>query len=293
MMENRRYPTDAEAKKLIVEIGRRMYAKNFVAANDGNISCKVDENTIWTTPTGVSKGFMTEDMLVKLRLDGTVISQGERGPSSEVKMHLRVYNENPEVGGVCHAHPPISTSFAIAGMSLDRAIYPEALVNLGTVPCVHYETPGSQGIPDSIAPYCKDYNALLLANHGALAWGKDLTEAWYRLESTEHYAMVIMYTGNIIGKANVLSCDQVGELVEIRRRMGISSGGIPACTARPTNTVDVVAGHSPVQSEPRTLKTYGAPAPSACGCGGGSEAADQAELEAITRAVLERLKGIR
>ena len=209
-MENRRYPTDAEAKKLIVEIGRRMYAKNFVAANDGNISCKVDENTIWTTPTGVSKGFMTEDMLVKLRLDGTVISQGERGPSSEVKMHLRVYNENPEVGGVCHAHPPISTSFAIAGMSLDRAIYPEALVNLGTVPCVHYETPGSQGIPDSVAPYCKDYNALLLANHGALAWGKDLMEAWYRLESTEHYAMVIMYTGNIIGKANVLSCDQVG-----------------------------------------------------------------------------------
>ena len=85
-MENRRYPTDAEAKKLIVEIGRRMYAKNFVAANDGNISCKVDENTIWTTPTGVSKGFMTEDMLVKLRLDGTVISQGERGPSSEVTM---------------------------------------------------------------------------------------------------------------------------------------------------------------------------------------------------------------
>ena len=163
-MENRRYPTDAEAKKLIVEIGRRMYAKNFVAANDGNISCKVDENTIWTTPTGVSKGFMTEDMLVKLRLDGTVISQGERGPSSEVKMHLRVYNENPDVGGVCHAHPPISTSFAIAGMSLDRAIYPEALVNLGTVPCVHYETPGSQGIPDSVAPYCKDYNALLLAN---------------------------------------------------------------------------------------------------------------------------------
>ena len=249
-MENRRYPTDAEAKKLIVEIGRRMYAKNFVAANDGNISCKVDENTIWTTPTGVSKGFMTEDMLVKLRLDGTVISQGERGPSSEVKMHLRVYNENPDVGGVCHAHPPISTSFAIAGMSLDRAIYPEALVNLGTVPCVHYETPGSQGIPDSVAPYCKDYNALLLANHGALAWGKDLMEAWYRLESTEHYAMVIMYTGNIIGKANVLSCDQVGELVEIRRRMGISSGGIPACTARPPTPRTWSRGTTPCRASP-------------------------------------------
>ena len=292
MQNIHRYPTDEQAKKLIVEIGKRMYQKNFVAANDGNISCKVDDDIIWTTPTGVSKGFMSEDILVKMRLDGTVLSQGPLKPSSEVKMHLRVYNENPEVGGVCHAHPPISTSFAIAGMGLDRAIYPEALVNLGTVPCVHYETPGSQGIPDSIAPYCRDYNALLLANHGALAWGKDLMEAWYRLESAEHYAMVIMYTGNIIGKANVLSCDQVGELVEIRKRMGVTSGGVPACTARPTNTVDVVAGHTPVEIDPPALKTYGAPA-SSCGCGGGSEAIDKIEMEAITRAVMERLKNIR
>lgn len=292
MQKLNRYPTDDQAKKLIVEIGRRMYQKNFVAANDGNISCKVDDDIIWATPTGVSKGFMTEDILVKMRLDGTVLSQGPLKPSSEIKMHLRVYNENPEVGGVCHAHPPISTSFAIAGLGLDLAIYPEALVNLGTVPCVHYEAPGSQGIPDSIAPYCRDYNALLLANHGALSWGKDLMEAWYRLESAEHYAMVIMYTANIIGKANVLSCDQVNELVKIRERMGITSGGVPACTARPTNTVDVVAGHTPVEINPPVLKTYGAPA-SSCGCGGGSEAVDQAELEAITRAVMERLKNIR
>ena len=285
-----RYPTDDEAKRLIVEIGRRMYSKNFVAANDGNISCKVDDDIIWATPTGVSKGFMTEDMLVKMRLDGTVLSRGEKGPSSEVKMHLRIYNENPEVRGVCHAHPPISTSFAIAGLGLDRAIYPEALVNLGTVPCVHYEAPGSQGIPDSIAPYCRDYNALLLANHGAVAWGPSLIDAWYRLESTEHYAMVIMDTGNIIGKANVLSCDQVDELIRIREKMGITSGGVPACTARATNTVDVVAGHSPVAPEPARLKTFGEP--SACGCGG-SAAVDEAELQAITRAVLERLKNMR
>ena len=291
MQNVHRYPTDDEAKKMIVEIGRRMYAKNFVAANDGNISCKVDDDLIWTTPTGVSKGFMTEDMMVKMRLDGTVISQGEKGPSSEVKMHLRIYNENPEVCGVCHAHPPISTSFAIAGLGLDKAIYPEALVNLGTVPCVHYEAPGSQGIPDSIAPYCRDYNALLLANHGAVAWGPSLIDAWYRLESTEHYAMVIMYTGNIIGKANVLSCDQVSELIKIREKMGITSGGVPACTARATNTVDVVAGHSPVTEEPPKLKTFGSQ--SSCGCGGGSAAIDDAELQAITQAVLARRKTIR
>ena len=287
-MIERRYPTDDEAKKLIIDIGKRMYAKNFVAANDGNISCKVDDDIIWATPTGVSKGYMSEDILVKLRLDGTILSQGPLGPSSEIKMHLRVYNENPEVGGVCHAHPPVSTSFAIAGMSLDRAIYPEALVNLGTVPCVHYETPGSQGIPDSIAPYCRDYNAVLLANHGALAWGRDLMEAWFRLESTEHYAMVIMYTGNIIGKANVLSCDQVGELMEIRKRMGYTSGGIPACTARPTNTQDVLMTGSPVQEKP-ILKTYGQES-SPCGC---AASGGQDDLAAITHAVLERLKSVR
>ena len=151
-MENRRYPTDAEAKKLIVEIGRRMYAKNFVAANDGNISCKVDENTIWTTPTGVSKGFMTEDMLVKLRLDGTVISQGERGPSSEVKMHLRVYNENPEVGGVCHAHPPAATAFACAHMGLEEPLLGEAVMSLGPVPCAPYGRTGTAELPAAAAP---------------------------------------------------------------------------------------------------------------------------------------------
>lgn len=281
MQGERQYPTDSEAKKLIVEIGRRMYMKNFVAANDGNISCKVADDIIWTTPTGVSKGFMTEDMMVKMRLDGTVISQGQSGPSSECKMHLRIYNENPEVGGVCHAHPPISTSFAIAGLGLDKAIYPEALVNLGTVPCVHYEAPGSQGIPDSIAPYARDYNALLLANHGAVAWGRSVMEAWYRLESTEHYAMVIMYTGNIIGKANVLSCDQVNELIEIRNKLGITSGGVPACSARPTNTRDVLAGHSPAETAPG----------GSCGCAG-SQAQSELDVQAITQAVLERLKNL-
>lgn len=239
MGELRRYPTDEEAKRLIVDIGRRMYAKNYVAANDGNISCKVDDEVIWTTPTGVSKGFMNEDMLVQMRLDGTILHQGERGPSSEMKMHLRIYQENPLAQAVCHAHPPVSTSFAIAGMSLDCAVYPEAVVNLGVVPCVHYEAPGSQGIPDSIAPYCRDYNALLLGNHGAVAWGSSLTEAWYRLESTEHYATILLYLRQI-GKANVLSCEQVNQLIAIRKGLGVTTGGIPAGAATATNTGDVV-----------------------------------------------------
>ena len=244
-MYKKTFPNDREARQSIIEVGKRMYIKNFVAANDGNISCKVAEDMIWTTPTGVSKGFMTEDMLVKMRLDGKIMSLGDMQPSSEVKMHLRVYKENPEIMGVTHAHPPVCTSYAIAGIGLDKAIYPEALVNLGVVPCIHYATPGSQDIPDSIAPYCKDYNALLLANHGALSWGKSLMEAFFRLEAMEHYAMILMYTGNVIGKANLLSCDQVQELLEIRERLGTTSGGIPYCAAHASNLHDVVGDSSP------------------------------------------------
>lgn len=225
-----KYYSDFEAKKVICEIGKRMYDRGYVAANDGNISVKCGDNAIWCTPTGVSKGFMTPDMLVKIDLKGNVI-QGKYKPSSEVKMHLRVYNENSEVNAVVHAHPPVATSFAIAGIQLDKAVLPEAVVLLGTVPVAPYATPGTQEVPDSIAPYCKDYNAVLLANHGALTWGTDAIEAYHRMESLEHYALILMYTGKIINQSNELNCNQIGELLKIREKLGIKSGGIPPCRA--------------------------------------------------------------
>lgn len=223
-----KYYSDFEAKKLICDIGKRIYNKNFVAANDGNISVRVGPNTIWTTPTGVSKGFMTPDMMVKMDLSGKVLA-GRSKPSSEVKMHLKVYNENEETNAVVHAHPPVATSFAIAGISLEKPISPEAVVLLGKVPLAPYATPGTQEVPDSIAPFCKDYHAVLLANHGALTWGRDLIEAYYRMESLEHYAMMHMYTTNIMNKSNELDCNQIADLVEIRHKMGIKTGGVPAC----------------------------------------------------------------
>ncbi len=234
------YLSDEEAKRTIIEIGKRMYNKSFVAANDGNISCKVSDDTIWTTPTGVSKGYMSEDMLVKMKLNGEIIL-GKLKPSSEVKMHIKVYEENKNVFAVTHAHPPIATSFAIAGISLDRAILPEAVVNLGTVPIAHYATPGTNDVPESIAPYCKDYNAVLLANHGALSWGKDLFESYYRLESLEYYAQVQMYTSKILGNFNQLSCQQVDDLILIREKLGILSGGTPICSTTATNTKDILS----------------------------------------------------
>jgi L-fuculose-phosphate aldolase len=238
----KKFPSDREACQLIIEIGRRMYDKNFIAANDGNISCRVSPDELWATPTGVSKGFMKEDELIKLRLDGTVLRQGPLKVSSEIKMHLRVYRENPGTGGVTHAHPPFCTSFAIAGLPIDSALCSEVVLTLGVVPCVHYETTGSQGIPDSIAPYCRDYNAVLLANHGALSWGKDLTEAWYRLESMEHFAKIQVLCEKLIGKTNLLSKDQVAALIKIRENLGVSSGGFPSRYAdKPQNLTDVLS----------------------------------------------------
>ena len=181
--------TDQEARAAILEIGRRMFARQYVAANDGNISVRTAPDRIWVTPTGVSKGYMTEDMLLCVDLEGRVL-EGTASPSSEMKMHLRVYQENPEVGSVVHAHPPAATSFAIARVPMDMALLTETVFNLGVVPVAPYATPGTQEVPESIAPFCRSHNAVLLANHGALTWGPDLWSAFDRMETVEQTARI-------------------------------------------------------------------------------------------------------
>lgn len=274
------YPSDKEAKQAILEVGRRMYMKNFVASNDGNISCKVTDNTVWCTPTGVSKGFMTEEMLVLMDLQGNVV-RGTAKPSSEMKMHLRVYNENPSVKAVVHAHPPAATSYAIAGLPLNRAILTEAVMGVGEIPIAPYAMPGTEEVPDSIAPFVNTHNGCLLANHGALAWGKDVMEAWMRMESIEYYALVSMYTNGLIGQANELTCEQVDRLIERRTNSGVTTGGRPLC---------------------RNCDAYGVPACVTCQDGsaqagaaaaavpGAMSAEDQRDAEMIVQIVRQALK---
>lgn len=209
----------------ILNIGRRMYAKNMVVSNDGNISCRVADG-IWTTPTGVCKGDMTLDMLVKVDENGNILF-GQYKPSSELKMHLRVYQENPTVQAVVHAHPPVATSFAIAGIALDSPILPEAIVHLGTVPVTVYAVPGTQAVADSIAPYCTSHHAVLLANHGALTWGKDLWQAYFRMESLEYYAQVTLNTTYVLKQAHWLTEEEIQASLATRQKLGITTGGIP------------------------------------------------------------------
>ena len=142
-------------------------------------------------------------------------------------MHLRVYQENPDVQAVVHAHPPMATSFAVAGIALDTPILPEAIVNLGVVPVAPYAVPGTQAVPDSIAPYCRTHNAVLLANHGALTWGKDLWQAYFRMESLEYYAQLTLNTTYLLKQARYLTEAEVQASLDTRARLGITTGGVP------------------------------------------------------------------
>ena len=220
------YMSEKKAKKAILDIGQRMYVRNFVAANDGNISIRTGENEVWATPTGVSKGFMKKKMLVKVDLEGNVL-EGTKKPSSELKMHLRAYQENPELLSVCHAHPPICTCFAIAGIPLNVPVLAEAVITLGDVPVAPYAELGSKEVPEVIAPYCHTHNGVLLANHGAVTWAEDPYSAYYRLESMEYYANILMITGKILKEQNTLTEEQVERLLAMREKFGIKRGGRP------------------------------------------------------------------
>ncbi len=220
------YPSDKEAREQIIEIGRRMFERRYVAANDGNISIRVGEDRFWVTPAGVSKGYMREDMLVCVDVGGRVL-EGSAKPSSESGMHLRVYRENDDVGAVVHAHPVTATAFAIARRPLDLALMTESVIGLGVVPVADYATTGTPGVAESVAPYCRDYNALLLANHGALTWGRTGMEAYYRMETLECCAQVMEKLGYLRVEPRLLSRTQVQELLDIRRRLGVKAGGRP------------------------------------------------------------------
>ena len=210
-----------ELKKQICEVGRRIYNRNMAAANDGNISVKLNDNEWLCTPTGVSKGFMSPDHICKVNANGDVIhSTGKYRPSSEIKMHMRVYEKRPDVGSVVHAHPSYATSFAIAGIPLTAPIMPEAVIFLGCVPIAEYGTPSTMEIPDNVEKYLPYYDAVLLESHGALTWGEDLLNAYHKMESLEFYAE-LLYRSKMLGGPKEFSPAQIQKLYDIRRQFGI------------------------------------------------------------------------
>ena len=212
---------EQQIKQQICEIGKRIYDRNMAAANDGNISVKLNDREWLCTPTGVSKGFMTPDYICKVDAKGNVIdANGSYRPSSEIKMHMRVYEKRADVNAVVHAHPAYATSFAIAGIPLTAPIMPEAIINLGCVPIATYGLPSTMEIPDNVEKYLEHYDAVLLESHGALSWGGDLLSAYHKMESLEFYAE-LLYHARMLGGPKELNHTQVKRLHELRKQMGI------------------------------------------------------------------------
>lgn len=232
-----------EIKKELCEIGRRIYQNGFVAANDGNFSVKINENEFYCTPTGVSKGFMTPDMILKVDGKGNMLEPNAKyKPSSEFKMHLRVYAERPDVNAVVHAHPPIATAHAVAGLGLDSYIMPEAVISLGTVPLTRYGTPSTMEIPDAISEEIQTHDAVLLQNHGALSMGPTLLAAYFKMESLEFFAKVSFYA-NQLGGGREFTCEEIEKLLQVRKKMGLPGRhpGCARCENRDTESCHCVA----------------------------------------------------
>jgi L-fuculose-phosphate aldolase len=210
----------------IVEAGRRLYARAYIASNDGNISARLDDRRLLTTPKSVSKGFMTPDMMVIVDYDGTKIS-GERDPSTELPMHLEIYRNRPDVGAVVHAHPPLATGFAVAGIPLTRAVLAEVITTLGSIPIAAYGTPSTSELPDAVRKYIKAHDGMLLANHGAVTCGPDVMSAYFKMETIEHFAKISL-VARLLGGEHLISREEVERLQGLRGIYGIPAPA-PLC----------------------------------------------------------------
>ena len=210
----------------IVEAGRRLYARAYIASNDGNISARLDESRLITTPKSVSKGFMTPDMMVIVDYEGRKLA-GERDPSTELPMHLEIYRNRPEINAVVHAHPPLATGFAVAGIPLTRAVLAEVITTLGSIPIAAYGTPSTDELPSAVRKYIKAHDGMLLANHGAVTCGTDVMGAYYKMETIEHFAKISL-VARLLGGENLISKDEVERLQGLRGFYGIPSPA-PLC----------------------------------------------------------------
>jgi len=221
--------SEDEHRRDVCTVGRWVHSRGYVAATDGNISVRLDPRRVLTSPTAVSKGMMTPDDLVITDLEGKKIA-GRRNASSELAMHLLIYKRRPDIHAVCHAHPPVATGYAAAGIALNKALVSEVVLALGCIPVARYGTPGTPELTEALEPLVPNYDAILMANHGVVTYGPDLLSAWFRMETTEHFARVSLVT-ELLGKQVLLSSEDVDKLLAARARYGLTTAAQlgPSC----------------------------------------------------------------
>jgi len=213
--------TEREYRQDIVEVGRLIWQKGWIAANDGNITIRMDQDHVLATPTGVSKGTMHPDDLIVCDSKGNKL-QGRKEQTSEIGMHLTIYQMRPDVRSVVHAHPPVATGYASTGKPLNLALLPEVIIGMGCVPLVEYGLPGTPELIEPMLPLIPKYDALLMGNHGAVCYGEDVWKAFFRMETVEHFARISLVT-ELLGGARVLPRTEVEKLFEARTRYGIKT----------------------------------------------------------------------
>ena len=229
MQKTERGIEEQPAREDIIRIGRLLFDKGWVASNDGNISIRLDGSRILATPTGMCKGMMHADDLLILDRRGNKLS-GTRERTTEINMHLTIYDLRPDIRAVVHAHPPVSTGFAAAGKALNLALLPEVVIAFGCVPLADYGLPGTPELTEPMRPLIPKHNALLMANHGVVAYGEDVFQAYFRMETVEHSAR-IQFVAEMLGGPNVLPRKEVNKLLDSRSRYGVKalSSGEPEC----------------------------------------------------------------
>lgn len=211
-----------EIREQICDVCHKMWQKGWVAANDGNVSALLPDGTFLATPTGISKSFITPEKIVRIDREGKILEaqEGYR-PSSEIKMHLRCYEEREDVGAVLHAHPPVATGYAVANKPLDEYSMIETVLTLGSVPVTPYGTPSTYEVPEAIAPYIQEHDAVLLQNHGALTVGSDVITAYYRMETLELFAQISL-NAHLLGGAQEISKENIDRLITMREGYGVT-----------------------------------------------------------------------
>src|SRR5271157_474481 len=228
--------TEREHREDICRIGQLVFQKGWVAANDGNITIRLDAERILATPTGVSKGMMHPDDLIVVDMKGNKIS-GRAERTSEIAMHLTIYGLRPEIRAVVHAHPPVATGYAAAGKPLNLGLLPEVVIGLGCVPLAAYGLPGTPELTEPMLPLIPKYDALLMANHGAVCYGEDVYKAYFRMETMEHFARIAM-VAELLGGAKALPRQEVDKLLDARTRYGVKARntGEPGCPVAADDT---------------------------------------------------------
>jgi len=276
--------TERELKEQMCEIGRRLYNKGFAAANDGNITARLNERELLCTPTMVSKGFLKPDDICKVDYEGKQLA-GKKKRTSEVLLHLVVYKTRPDVQAVVHCHPPHATAFAVAREPIPKCVLPEVEVFLGEVPMSVYETPGGQKFADTLLPYTKDCNTVILANHGTVSWGPDVEKAYFNTEIIDAYCNILILARQL-GRINYFTPQQTRELLDLKKRIGYDDPrfDMDNCDLCSNNLVG--RGYTDFMPEPVAFQRD-----DACACAGKNGQAPPAngEIDSLVRLVTDQV----